>query len=69
MLYVHLNVTVYRRRVCFLFFYIFCLGCWECLDNLHVTGTGTDQQSYSGNNGLADGGAGRLGHVRGDEVL
>lgn len=53
----------------FYFSIYFVWGCWECLDNLHVTGTGTDQQSYSGNNGLADGGAGRLGHVRGDEVL
>lgn len=38
-------------------------------DNLHVTSTGTHQQSYSGDNGLADSGTGRLGHVRSDEVL
>lgn len=51
----------------FIFLYFFVGG--GCFDNLHVTSTGTHQQSYSGNNGLADSGAGRLGHVRGDEVL
>lgn len=53
----------------FYFSIYFVWGWWECFDNLHVAGTGTHQQSYSGNNGLADGGAGRLCHVRGDEVL
>lgn len=52
----------------FFIFYIFW-GVGVYFDNLHVTSTGTHQQSYSGNNGLADSGTGRLGHVWGDEVL
>lgn len=53
----------------FVFHFLYFLGGGVYFDNLHVTSTGTHQQSYSGNNGLADSGTGRLGHVRGDEVL
>lgn len=52
-----------------MFVWGFFIGGGMYFDNLHVTSTGTHKQSYSGNNGLADSGTGRLGHVGGDEVL
>ena len=39
-----------------------------CCD-LHVTGGGTDQQSDSRDDGLAERGTGGLGHVGGNQVL
>lgn len=68
MSYLHLNCNSLQEACLFFIFYIFG-GVGVYFDNLHVTSTGTHQQSYSGNNGLADSGTGRLGHVRGDEVL
>ena len=39
-----------------------------CCD-LHVTGSGTDQESDSRDDGLAERGTGGLGHVGGNQVL